>query len=437
MTETSIVPPVPDYTERIVTFIDLLGFSRDVILIDQHPGLLLSIDAVLSAIVRCKRDLDTRRESDELEYDARLNQISDALVLSYRIERGAFGRAISHAAFLGNVCRRGYLPRGIITTGKLVHDADRLYGRGLIDAYDAERHSVIEPRIAIDARVMEEFRKEFAQEGQIGRAASFTRNRSTGEFVHILGRDWSFLKKMATKGDDGVSHMFDELRQMLPLRYRNAENDAQRCKIEWMSAYVNDTIDEQNLPGEWKVVLPNAASRQSRAMPNANMSDDPARAFAIRRSHDQANAANENSRPMALYALLINGAAASAVIAFLSKEKIDPEVVALAPYSLLCYAVGVVIGVIGMFCMTESLDHFSHSWRYSALPGGNPEAEKRRGTIYWWAVRVAVSLSILSFAAGSCVLAYALTHTEAANNKTLERTGPWDFANVTQGRITS
>ena len=35
-----------------------------------------------------------------------------------------------------------YLPRGIITIGKLVHDADRLYGGGLIDAYLA---SVIQP----------------------------------------------------------------------------------------------------------------------------------------------------------------------------------------------------------------------------------------------------------------------------------------------------
>jgi hypothetical protein len=176
LTDTSVVPPLPDYPERIVTFIDLLGFTRDVQMIPERPGLLLSIDAVLSAIVRCKRDLDARRESGELNYDARLTQISDALVISYHIERGAFQRALSHAAFLGNVCvRRGYLPRGIITTGKLVHDADRLYGGGLIDAYNIERQHVVDPRIAIDARVMEEIRKEFAGAGEIGRAASFTR----------------------------------------------------------------------------------------------------------------------------------------------------------------------------------------------------------------------------------------------------------------------
>lgn len=259
MSDTSIVPPLPDYPERIVTFIDLLGFSHDVQMIDERPGLLLSIDAVLSAIVRCKRDLDARRESGELDYDARLTQISDALVISYRIEPGAFGRAISHAAFLGNVCvRRGYLPRGIITTGKLVHDGDRLYGGGLIDAYNAERHHVIDPRIAIATRVVEEFRKEFAQEGQIGRASSFIRNRGTGDFVHMLGPDWQFLKRMAAEGDDGVADMFDELRQTLPIRYRNAENDAQRSKIEWMCANINETIAEQKLPNDWKVVLPSA-----------------------------------------------------------------------------------------------------------------------------------------------------------------------------------
>jgi hypothetical protein len=257
MTDRSIVPPLPDYPERIVTFIDLLGFARDVQRIEERPGLLLSIDAVLSAIVGCKRDLDARRDGGELSYDDRLTQISDAFVMSYRIEKGAFGRAISHAAFLGNVCvRRGYFPRGIITTGKLVHDADRLYGGGLIDAYNAERHHVVDPRIAIDTRVMEEVRKEFAQAGHIGRAASFIRNRGTGDFVHMLGPDWPFLNTLAANGDDGVADMFDELRQMLPVRYRNAENDAQRSKIEWMSAYVNETIAEQNLPSEWKVMLP-------------------------------------------------------------------------------------------------------------------------------------------------------------------------------------
>lgn len=57
-------------------------------------------------------------------------------------------------------------------------------------------------------------------------------------------------------------------------------------------------------------------------------------AFATQRSNNAAIAANENSRPMAQYALLINGAAASAIIAFLSKANIDPHVLAAAPWAL-------------------------------------------------------------------------------------------------------
>jgi hypothetical protein len=103
---------------------------------------------------------------------------------------------------------------------------------------------------------MEEFRREFARDGQISRAAAFVRNRGRGDFVHLLGPDWPFLKDMRAKGEDGVFEMFDELRRMLPIRFSNAENDAQRSKIESMAAYVNETITEQNLPSAWKVILP-------------------------------------------------------------------------------------------------------------------------------------------------------------------------------------
>jgi hypothetical protein len=78
-------------------------------------------------------------------------------------------------------------------------------------------------------------------------------------------------------------------------------------------------------------------------------------AFAVARSNNAATAANENSRPMGQYALLINGAAASAVIAYLSKEKIDPAVFTAVPWSLVSYAAGCVLAALAMFCMTEKL----------------------------------------------------------------------------------
>jgi hypothetical protein len=130
--------------------------------------------------------------------------------------------------------------------------------------------------------------------------------------------------------------------------------------------------------------------------------------FAAQRSHDAAKAANENSRPMAQYALVINGAAASAIIAFLSKEKISADVLSAAPCSLVAYTVGVISGALAMYFMTEALDFVSNAWRDRALGGGDVESEDISAVMFWWLVRIAVGVSVLSFIIGSGIFAHAL-----------------------------
>jgi hypothetical protein len=68
--------------------------------------------------------------------------------------------------------------------------------------------------------------------------------------LKLLLLDWM------QRREDAVRHLFDELRQALPVRYENAENDEQRRKIRWMADYMNDTIIEQGFSAEWEVVLP-------------------------------------------------------------------------------------------------------------------------------------------------------------------------------------
>jgi hypothetical protein len=137
--------------------------------------------------------------------------------------------------------------------------------------------------------------------------------------------------------------------------------------------------------------------------------------FAVQRSNNAAIAANENSRPMAQYALLINGAAASAVIAFLSKDHIDPIVVRAAPWTLSAYAAGVVFGALAMFFMTESLDYWNAHWESVARKKkSDAEQFSRRGRALWWAVRFEFWFSIALFTVGSGVLAIALLHAATA-----------------------
>jgi len=134
------------------------------------------------------------------------------------------------------------------------------------------------------------------------------------------------------------------------------------------------------------------------------------RGFAIQRSVNAAVQANENSRPMAQTALLINGAAASAVIAFLTKDKIDPTLFKAVPWALAFYAAGVVCSAVAMYFMSESLDYWNCYWELIARDESQAsiDEQERAADRSWIPVRIFYGLAILLFLVGSGTLACAL-----------------------------
>jgi hypothetical protein len=134
------------------------------------------------------------------------------------------------------------------------------------------------------------------------------------------------------------------------------------------------------------------------------------RQFALTRSSNAAIAANDNSRPMAQYALVINGAAASAVIAFLTKDKIDPVIFRAIPWTLAFYALGVATSALTMYFMTESLDLWNYFWELIARgkPQAEIDAQEELADRWWNYVRILFFISIGWFVLGSGTLALAI-----------------------------
>lgn len=256
-------PKVPDvYQDRITCFIDILGFSRDVAAIDANPALFLSVDAVLRHVSRCKSDIDRARAKGGTSYDARMSCFSDCLVVSYRCQPGATLRALWDAAFLGQVIiRPGYLPRGVLTVGKLYHDDVVVYGGALVEAADLEKSAVSTPRIMVTQRCMELVRTDLSRDGSADLERDFIRDDGSSPFVHVLGSEWSFLKeerRQEQAGElqgDGIAAMFREVRDALPLRYAQAPHEGAKRKLEWMRDYVNRSVEEHGLSADFKVSL--------------------------------------------------------------------------------------------------------------------------------------------------------------------------------------
>ena len=109
---------------------------------------------------------------------------------------------------------------------------------------------------------MELIRADLSREGASDLLEHFIRDYGSGPFVHVLGPEWSFLKKERRQEQageihgEGVAEMFREVRTALPLRYARAPHEGAKRKLEWMKDYVNRSVGEHGLPEDFKVSLP-------------------------------------------------------------------------------------------------------------------------------------------------------------------------------------
>jgi hypothetical protein len=143
-------------------------------------------------------------------------------------------------------------------------------------------------------------------------------------------------------------------------------------------------------------------------------SDEDRKTFAIESSHKDADKSTETIRATAQAAILINGGAATAVLAFLSKDGIDTNIYHAAPISLLGYVLGVVAGFAALYRSFRSLDEYQIRWRLRAHPEpGQTEEEHRAKAFRWWqGMRACFLLTMLAFVAGSAAIAVVIRSSE-------------------------
>jgi len=85
--------------------------------------------------------------------------------------------------------------------------------------------------------------------------------------------------------------------------------------------------------------------------------------YQAERAHADFLASNETGRAASQAAILINGAAATAVVAILSKQVPPPlDVVNGVSVALLFYAAGVVCGAFSMFSSAHSSADYARNW---------------------------------------------------------------------------
>jgi hypothetical protein len=141
-----------EYSDRLVCFIDILGFRN---MVDKTVGddgadqneLITEI----KDIFKVGQYFIKPDEDDELNADVRVTWFSDSIVLSfdYTSESQIFHRLLSLQWMLINFAYRGVLCRGGIAQGKIVHTEEMIFGPAMNEAYDLENNAAIFPRIIV------------------------------------------------------------------------------------------------------------------------------------------------------------------------------------------------------------------------------------------------------------------------------------------------
>lgn len=133
------------YEERIVAFIDILGFKNIV----NDDSKCEEIGAILKLpyVIRQENMIKLLKIKGIM-----ITSISDSLVFSIKVkEHGAMRKLVMLLLTLTELLltEYGLLIRGSIAIGKVYHDNEVVYGPGLVKAYELESQNAIYPRIVI------------------------------------------------------------------------------------------------------------------------------------------------------------------------------------------------------------------------------------------------------------------------------------------------
>jgi len=143
------------YEERVICFIDILGFKDHIKKSIEDESYIDHIFTGLDTIL----NIANREVGSALDRDIDLccTQFSDSIVLSYKVSsRDQLAFLILLLSEVTNeLLKNDFLLRGAITYGKVIHKDNRLFGPAMNEVYELESKYAVYPRIIIPRKVFE------------------------------------------------------------------------------------------------------------------------------------------------------------------------------------------------------------------------------------------------------------------------------------------
>lgn len=171
------------YEHRVVLFLDLLGFKEHVAKTVRNPGYLANLLTAMEIV--SKIGLEDRKFSRS----QRVTQFSDSVVVSFGIDEKSAVFWLLHDIALSviELAMRGFLVRGAVTVGDLLHTNSRVVGPAMVEAYEWESKRAVYPRVLINGSVLKIARKARSED-------------------HTSREEEKYVRSFMTRDEDGYDY---------------------------------------------------------------------------------------------------------------------------------------------------------------------------------------------------------------------------------------
>lgn len=231
-----------NYENRICCFIDILGFKQHLIQTIDTFGEdnIEKIESIKSVL-----DLSKKITSDSGISESKvITYFSDSIVISYKYneESQLFFTLLNLLYVSMELANRGFLTRGGVAIGKLVHNDEVIFGPALVDAYDLESKTSKYPRIIINDEVI--------KKGLQHHSDNHTEEDEKDYIMEIVTKDndgyyyIDYIQKASSEFDDMEYDLYryiDNLKRNFFSNYHN-EDEKVREKLNWLKSKINNLI---------------------------------------------------------------------------------------------------------------------------------------------------------------------------------------------------
>jgi hypothetical protein len=236
------------YEDRVLAFIDILGFSgainRTIEKGMENENEIKRIDDILNG-ARELSDKYSPLGNDNLRADGIVHHFSDSIIISYPKEKsgGIFFIILEILFFSLVALQKGFLLRGAIVCDKLYHTETKIFGPAMVKAYQMERELAVYPRIILDNNILDIAKKYPREMNHQKKEFKLIKNILLTDFDGYSFINYLDISPPNILSPDMIPEYFESLRVIMQ-KIAQEKDPGIKSKYLWLKGKFNNALSK-------------------------------------------------------------------------------------------------------------------------------------------------------------------------------------------------